>query len=94
MANGRAVEMARCAQIDEMTHLSFREELHGIEAIIAGEGIGVCSDALIGKELKNGALVKAFDLRLPGRSYYLVSPAIHAREKAVKALAAWLQSVV
>jgi LysR family glycine cleavage system transcriptional activator len=81
-------------KFDEMTHLSFREELHGIEAIIAGEGIGICSDALISSELKNGVLVKAFEVKLPGRSYYLVSPAVHAREKAVKAFAAWLQSVV
>jgi LysR family glycine cleavage system transcriptional activator len=78
----------------EMGHLSFREELHGIEAMIAGEGIGICSDALIAHELKNGMLVKAFDVKLPGRTYYLVSPAVHAREKSIKAFKAWLQSVI
>ena len=41
-------------KFDEMAHLSFREELHGIEAIIAGEGIGICSDALVANDLKKG----------------------------------------
>ena len=81
-------------QINEMEHLSFREELHGIEAMIAGEGIGICSDALIAEDLKNGRLVKAFDVKLPGRTYYLVSPVGHARGKSIKAFGAWLQSVM
>lgn len=80
-------------RFDEMEHLSFREELHGIDAMIDGQGIGMCSDALIARELKDGTLVKALDAKLPGRTYYLVSPTGHAREKSIKAFGTWLQSV-
>jgi LysR family glycine cleavage system transcriptional activator len=78
---------------DEMQHLSFREELHAIDAMIDGQGIGMCSDALIARELRDGTLVKAFDLKLPGRTYFLVSPAVHPRERSIKAFGTWLKSV-
>ncbi len=35
----------------DMDHLSFREELHAIEAVIAGQGIGIFSDVLVAREL-------------------------------------------
>ena len=50
----------------DMQHLSFREELHAIEAVVAGQGIGIFSNVLVASELASGALVKAFDLSLPG----------------------------
>ena len=34
----------------DMDHLSFREELHAIEAVIAGQGIGIFSDVLVAQE--------------------------------------------
>lgn len=48
----------------EMEHLNFREELHAIDAVIAGQGIGICSDVLVARELETGALVRALDLTL------------------------------
>src|SRR6266566_4346853 len=54
----------------DMEHLSFREELHAIEAVIAGQGVGIFSDVLVAKELAAGTLVKAFAVSLPG---YLLS---------------------
>jgi LysR family transcriptional regulator, glycine cleavage system transcriptional activator len=39
--------------------LSFREELHAIDAVAAGQGIAICSDVVVSRELKSGALVKA-----------------------------------
>jgi hypothetical protein len=52
-------------ELKEVDHLSFREELHAIEAVIAGQGIGLFSNVLVAPELKAGTLVKAFDVSLP-----------------------------
>jgi LysR family glycine cleavage system transcriptional activator len=80
-------------QFGEFGHLSFREEAHAIEAVIAGQGIGICSDVLVARELRSGTLVKAFDLRLPGYGFYLVQMPSHPRAKALEAFTSWLQSM-
>ncbi len=77
-----------------MEHLSFREELHAIEAVIAGQGIGIFSDVLVAPELAAGTLVKAFSLSLPGYRFYVVHTPGHPREKAIRAFEKWLQSVI
>ena len=77
----------------EMEHLNFREELHAIEAVIAGQGIGIFSDLLVASELAAGTLVKAFDLGLPGYHFYIVRRSDHPREKIIRDFATWLQSV-
>jgi LysR family glycine cleavage system transcriptional activator len=77
----------------DMQHLSFREELHAIEAVIAGQGIGIFSDVLVAPELASGVLVKAFSLSLPGYRFYLVRKHCHPREKIIQAFSAWLRSV-
>ena len=76
-----------------MQHLSFREELHAIEAVIAGQGVGIFSDVLVAHELAAGTLVKAFNLSLPGYCFYVVRRPGHPREKTIRAFSAWLQSV-
>ena len=78
---------------NEMDHMSFREELHAIEAIIAGQGIGICSDVLVAHELATGELVKALNLGVPGYGFYLVHLVDHPRHKAIDAFGEWLQSV-
>jgi LysR family transcriptional regulator, glycine cleavage system transcriptional activator len=79
-------------ELSEMDHLSFREELHAIEAVIAGQGIGICSDVLVAHELEGGELVKALDLELPGYGFYLVNAPDHPRKRAIDAFCTWLQS--
>jgi LysR family glycine cleavage system transcriptional activator len=76
----------------DMQHLSFREELHAIEAVIAGQGIGIFSDVLVAAELASGSLVKVFDLSLPGYRFYVVRKRGHPRERIIRAFSAWLQS--
>jgi LysR family transcriptional regulator, glycine cleavage system transcriptional activator len=80
-------------ELHEMDHLSFREELHAIEAVIAGQGIGICSDELIAPELSSGTLVKVFDVRLPGYGFYLIHLPDHPRQKTIAAFSAWLHTV-
>src|SRR3984893_11302960 len=81
-------------ELKDMDHLSFREELHAIEAVIAGQGIGIFSDVLVATELAAGTLVKAFDVSLPGYRFYLVHMPNHPREKTIRAFSIWLQSVI
>jgi LysR family transcriptional regulator, glycine cleavage system transcriptional activator len=75
-----------------MQHLSFREELHAIEAAIAGQGVGIFSDVLVARELAAGTLVKAINMDLPGYSFYVVRRHDHPREKAIRDFSAWLRS--
>ena len=76
-----------------MQHLSFREELQAIEAVVAGQGVGIFSDVLVAAELASGTLVKAFDLGLPGYRFYVVRKTSHPCERIIRAFSAWLLSV-
>ena len=73
--------------------LSFREESHGIEAAISGQGIALCSDVLVAGELASGKLVKLFDVALPGFGFYVVHRAGHPRQRAITAFASWARTV-
>jgi len=77
----------------DMAHLSFREELHAIEAVLAGQGIGLFSDVLVASELASGALVKAVNLSLPGYRFYIVRRSNHSRERGILAFTEWLRAV-
>jgi LysR family transcriptional regulator, glycine cleavage system transcriptional activator len=76
----------------DMEHLSFREELHAIEAAIAGQGIGIFSDVVVASEVSAGRLVKVFDISLSGYHFYVVRKPDHPREKVINEFSLWLQS--
>lgn len=73
--------------------LAFREELHAIEAVIAGQGVAICSDLLVARELESGALVKALDMSLPGFGFYLVHMPGHPRQDLIGKFSAWARSL-
>lgn len=73
--------------------LSFREELHAIEAAIAGQGVAICSDVLVGPELARGELVSLSRTTLPGYCFFLVSRANHPRAASIEAFASWARTV-
>src|SRR5262245_63835769 len=73
--------------------LSFKEELHAIDAVAAGQGIAMLSDIVVGRELKSGVLVKAHDLSLPGYGFYVVHVANHPEQPSIEAFSAWLRLV-
>ena len=75
------------------SELSFREELHAIEAVIAGEGIAICSNVLVARELKAGTLVKALDIDLPGFGFYLAFPPESPRRPVIDAFCSWVHGV-
>lgn len=74
--------------------LSFKEELHAIDAVVAGEGIAILSDIVVGRELKSGVLVKAHDLSLPGYGFYVVHVPHHPEQLSIEAFSAWLRGVI
>ncbi|CAB3797042.1 Glycine cleavage system transcriptional activator [Pararobbsia alpina] len=78
-------------ETDKKCALSFREELHAIDAVVAGQGIAICSDVVVSHELKSGVLVKAHSLSLQGYGFYLVSMAHHPRQAAIDAFSAWMR---
>ncbi|MCO5163960.1 MAG: LysR substrate-binding domain-containing protein [Mesorhizobium sp.] len=71
--------------------LKFHEEHHGIEAIVAGQGLGLCSDVLVARELRDGRLLRVSDIVLPGYGFYFVYRAEHPRRGALEALLRWMQ---
>jgi len=74
--------------------LNFREELHAIDAVVAGQGIAILSDVLVSHELKCRRLVKAHAFSLPGYGFYLVHLRNHPREPPIRALSAWVRSAL
>ncbi len=86
----RRIDPGLADPVDE--GLFFREELHAIEAIIGGQGVGICSDVLVERELQTGALVKAFDLQLPGFGFYVAHLEDHPRRSAVEVFSTWVNA--
>jgi len=77
-----------------LTSLSFHEELHAIEAVIAGQGIAICSDVLVGRALADGALIRLSDISLPGYGFYITYQPGHARDAAIKAFLNWVRETL
>jgi LysR family glycine cleavage system transcriptional activator len=80
-------------QPEKARELSFREELHAIDAVIGGQGVAICSDVVVGNELKSGTLVKAHPLSLPGFGFYLVSMAHSPRAPAIETFSTWMRAI-
>jgi LysR family glycine cleavage system transcriptional activator len=80
--------------IEDISQLSFREELHAIEAVIAGQGIGIFSDVLVAHELETGALVKATDASTAGWGYYIVYQPDHPKRSLLEEFARWADAAL
>jgi LysR family glycine cleavage system transcriptional activator len=74
--------------------LKFHEEHHGIEAIVAGQGLGLCSDVLVARELRDGRLARISDIVLAGYGFYFVYRAEHPRRRALEVFLRWMQRQV
>lgn len=74
--------------------LSFREELHAITAVIAGQGIGLCSDVLVARELADGTLLQLSDIVLPGYGFYAVHLPGHRKEPPIRTFTQWLRAAM
>ena len=72
-------------------HLRFHEEHHGIEAIVAGQGLGLCSDVLVARELADGRLLRLSEIVLPGYGFHFTWRAEHPKRRPVETLLRWMQ---
>jgi LysR family glycine cleavage system transcriptional activator len=81
----------RGASLASLVSLSFREELHAIEAVIAGQGIAICSNILVGAELASGKLVRLSDIDLPGYGFYIVHRSGHPKQASIRKFVDWLR---
>ena len=80
-------------QLDEMRQLSFREELHAIEAAAAGQGIAVSSDILLAEPLEAGTLIKATEFSIPGYGYYVTHVKDAPRQPLIDGFSGWARSI-
>ena len=71
--------------------MRFREELHAIEAVVAGQGVAICSDLLIRKELSDGTLVSLSPVTLDGYGLYFVTLPEQSAKRTVQDFGAWTQ---
>jgi LysR family transcriptional regulator, glycine cleavage system transcriptional activator len=78
-------------EVGNVWKLSFREELHAMDAVVAGQGIAICSDVVVSRDLAGGALVRAHGLSLPGYGFYLVHLPNHPRQPVIEAFGAWMR---
>ena len=73
--------------------MRFREELHAIEAVVAGQGVAICSDLLVHKELREGTLVCLSPITLDGYGLFLVTLPEQSAALSVRNFCAWMQRV-
>ena len=90
LATARSVD-PDLPDVTKVWDLSFREELHAIDAVVGGQGIAICSDVVVRHELEGGKLVRAHDLSLPGYGFYLVHMPNHPRLPTIEAFLAWMR---
>ena len=69
----------------------YREEVHAIEAALAGQGVALCSDVVVAGDLAAGRLVKAFAFGLPGYGFYPVHRSGRPQRAVAEAFVAWLR---
>jgi LysR family glycine cleavage system transcriptional activator len=79
---------------DKAWDLSFREELHAIDAVVAGQGIAILSDVVVGRELEDGTLVKAHQLSLSGYSFFVVWLHQHPRSAIMESFLGWMRTAL
>lgn len=70
--------------------LRFWEDLHGIEAAIAGHGIAICSDILVAPELAKGLLLKVSSVSLEGYGFFTAHRHNNPLQKTINAFESWI----
>lgn len=72
--------------------LTFTDESHAIQAVLAGQGVALLSLRLLAEELDLGRLVQPFGPTLRSMSYHLVEATGPERRPEVEAVRRWLFS--
>lgn len=90
----RWLEQAGVTGIDPAAGLTFSDEGHAIQAVIAGHGVALLSLVLVAEDLASGALVQPFGPVLDGYAYHLVHPVNPPEPERIAAVRDWLRSAV
>lgn len=73
----------------------FNDDAHLMQAAIEGQGVALARTSLLGNDVRNGLLVRLFDIDVPSpRGYYLVYPARLADVPKVRHFRQWLHDEV
>ncbi|QPF75144.1 LysR family transcriptional regulator [Roseateles sp. DAIF2] len=83
---------AGLADIDAEAGLSFTDEIHALQATLAGQGVGLLSLSLVAEELAAGTLVQPFALSLESFRYDLVYSPRAAERPATQRLRDWVRA--
>ena len=66
-----------------------------LQAAVEGQGVALARASLLGNDVRNGLLIRLFDIDVPApRRYYLVYPPRLARSPKLAKLRAWLQEEI
>jgi LysR family glycine cleavage system transcriptional activator len=89
------VELARAhhAEVPDLTRsvaMSFREDMHGIEAAMSGQGVAISSDLLVAEALRSGALRQVSPVVFPGYSVFAVHRADDPRLDEIVTFEHWV----
>ena len=76
-------------RLADSVSLRFEDEIHVIEAVIAGQGLAVCSDVLVSSELASGKLLRLSEVTLPGYGFYVVYLPKHPKAATISAFVEW-----
>lgn len=71
--------------------LSFTDEIHAVQATLAGQGVGLLSLTLVAEELASGALLRPFEFMLPSYRFDLVYSPRAAERLATLRLREWVR---
>ena len=88
------VHYGACPSLSRLVSLSFVEELHGIEAAIAGQGVVICGDVLTARELADGTLCRLSPVTLPGFGFFAVHRKDHPKAKQIGQFIAWAKAAM
>jgi LysR family glycine cleavage system transcriptional activator len=82
-------ERAGCAPLPRQLH--FSDEVHAIQAAIAGQGVALINLALVADELRTGLLRQPFGPELAGHPFHLAWPKARDGDPGIAEVRAWLQ---
>ncbi|MCT9115581.1 LysR substrate-binding domain-containing protein [Cupriavidus gilardii] len=86
------LERAGADGVDGSSGLSFTDEIHAIQATIAGQGVGLLSLTLVAEELASGVLVQPFELSLQSFRYDLVYSPRAEERPATRLVRDWVHA--
>lgn len=81
-------ERAGCAALPRQLH--FSDEVHAIQAAIAGQGVALINLALVADELRTQMLCQPFGPELSGHGFHLVWPEAWEVDPDIAKVRAWL----